>query len=94
MGSKDPTFLGKLKTAWDLYFKNNPQLVLILCGSISSWIEENILSSTGFMGRISLDIILEELPLYECNEFWNAEQNRASAFDKLKVLSVMGGVPR
>lgn len=94
MGSKDPTFLGKLKTAWDLYFKNNPQLVLILCGSISSWIEENILSSTGFMGRISLDIILEELPLYECNEFWNAEQGRVSAFDKLKVLSVMGGVPR
>lgn len=52
MGSKDPTFLAKLKTAWDLYFKNNPQLVLILCGSISSWIEENILSSTGFLGRI------------------------------------------
>lgn len=94
MGSKDPTFLGKLKTAWDLYFKNNPQLILILCGSISSWIEENILSSTGFMGRISLDMILEELPLHECNEFWNAEQERVSAFDKLKVLAVMGGVPR
>ena len=46
------------------------------------------------MGRISLDIILEELPLYECNEFWNAEQDRVSAFDKLKVLSVIGGVPR
>ncbi len=94
MGSKDPTFLGKLKIAWDLYFKNNPQLILILCGSISSWIEKNILSSTGFMGRISLDIILEELPLYECNEFWNAEQDRVSAFDKLKILSVVGGVPR
>jgi AAA+ ATPase superfamily predicted ATPase len=94
MGSKDHTFLGKLKTAWDLYFKNNPQLILILCGSISSWIEDNILSSTGFLGRISLDIILEELPLYECNEFWNAERDRVSAFDKLKVLSVIGGVPR
>lgn len=94
MGSKEPTFLGKLKTAWDLYFKNNPQLILILCGSISSWIEENILSSTGFMGRISLDIVLEELPLHECNQFWNAEQDRVSSFDKFKVLSVIGGVPR
>lgn len=94
MGSKDPTFLGKLKTAWDLYFKKNPQLVLILCGSISSWIEKNILSSTGFMGRISLDITLEELSLIECNEFWNAERERVSTFDKLKILSVMGGVPR
>ena len=94
MGSKDRTFLGKLKTAWDLYFKNNPQLVLILCGSISSWIEKNILSSTGFMGRISLDIFLEELPLHECNEFWNAEQDRVSAYEKFKILSVTGGVPR
>jgi uncharacterized protein len=94
MGSKDPTFLGKLKIAWDLYFKNNPQLVLILCGSISSWIEENILSSTAFMGRISLDIILEELSLAECNEFWNAEQDIVSAFDKFKILSMTGGVPR
>ncbi len=94
MGSKDPAFLGKLKTAWDLYFKKNPQLVLILCGSISSWIEENILSSTGFMGRISFDITLEELTLQECNEFWNAQQGKVSAFDKLKVLSVIGGVPR
>jgi AAA+ ATPase superfamily predicted ATPase len=94
MGSKDPTFLGKLKTAWDLYFKSNPHLILILCGSISSWIEKNILSSTGFMGRISLDIILEELPLHECNEFWNAEQDRVSGFDKLKILSITGGVPR
>lgn len=27
-------------------------------------------------------------------EFWNAEQNRVSSFDKLKVLSTLGGVPR
>ena len=94
MGSKDNTFLGKIKNAWDLYFKNNPQLVLILCGSISSWIEKNILSSTGFMGRISLDIVLEELSLHECNEFWNAEREMVSAFDKFKILSVTGGVPR
>lgn len=84
--SREKLLLFWTKTAWDLYLKNNPQLILIVCGSISSWIEENILSSTGFLGRISLDIILEEMPLYECNEFWSAEQDRVSAFDKLKFL--------
>ena len=44
MGSKDPDFLGKLKNAWDLYLKKNPELMLVLCGSVSSWIEKNILS--------------------------------------------------
>jgi len=94
MGSKDPTFLGKLKTAWDLYFKNNPKLVFVVCGSVSSWIEKNILSSTGFMGRTSLNIVLEELPLHECNAFWNAEKHIVSSFEKFKILSVTGGVPR
>src|SRR3990167_7951269 len=46
MGSFDPTFLGKLKSAWDLHFKNNPKLMMILSGSMSSWIDKNILSST------------------------------------------------
>lgn len=54
MGSKDPNFLGKLKIAWDIYFKKNSKLILVLCGSVSSWIEKNILSSSGFVGRISL----------------------------------------
>ncbi len=93
MGSKDPDFLGKLKTAWDMYFSKNPQLILVLCGSISSWIEENILSSTGFMGRIAIDLVLEELPLSVCNAFWYPHPQRISGYEKFKILSITGGVP-
>ena len=57
MGSEDVDFLGHLKNAWDLYFSINPDLVLILCGSVSSWIEENILRNTGFLGRISMSLL-------------------------------------
>ncbi|MHA7841308.1 MAG: ATP-binding protein [Gammaproteobacteria bacterium] len=94
MGSLDPTFLGKLKIAWDDYFKKNTNLVMILSGSMSAWIERNLLSSTGFMGRISLDLILDELPLAICNQFWGAHANTVSAYEKFKILSVIGGVPR
>lgn len=94
MGSKDPAFLGKLKTAWDELFKNNPQLILILSGSMSAWIEKNIILSTGYVGRVSLDITLEELPLKECDHFWDPHANKVSAHEKLQVLSVTGGIPR
>ncbi len=94
MGSLDATFLGKLKTAWDKFFKKNPKLILIVSGSMSSWIENNILSSTGFLGRVALDITLEELPLYECNRFWTPLEKRISAYEKFKILSVTGGIPR
>lgn len=94
MAWDDPTFLGKLKTAWDLYFSKNRKLMLILCGSVSSWIEKNIVSSTAFLGRPSRDIRLDELSLTECNQFWGAGGSRISSYEKLKVLAVTGGVPR
>jgi len=94
MGDQDRTFLGKLKSAWDLHFKTNQQLILVLCSSVSSWVEKNILSSTGFMGRISLEISLSELPINACLKFWKKTSKRISVYEKLKVLSVTGGVPR
>jgi len=94
MGSKDPQFLGKLKQAWDLEFKKNPELILILCGSVSAWIDENILKSTGFMGRLSLVLELNELNVQECNQFLKEISFRGSAYEKFKILSVTGGVPR
>ncbi len=94
MGKDDPEFLPKLKLAWDRHFKENPGLILVLCGSVSSWLEKNILSSTGFVGRVSLHLRVEELPLPNCDHFWGKGSTGISFFDKLKVLSVTGGVPR
>lgn len=39
----------------------------MLCGSVSSCIEDNILNSIGFLGKISLRIKLEELSIKPCN---------------------------
>ena len=47
MARGDELFLPQLKNAWDLHFSRNPRLILVLCGSISSWIEKNILSHIG-----------------------------------------------
>lgn len=94
MGSEDPDFLGQLKTAWDLHFSANPDLILILCGSVSSWIEENILRNTGFVGRISVDMVLNELSVAESGEFWGTQKNKISAYEKFKLLSVTGGIPK
>jgi len=94
MGSEDPDFLGKVKNAWDQKFKSNPELILVLCGSASAWIEKNILSSTGFLGRISYTLTLEELPIPDCEWFWGKAASNISSFEKLKLLAVTGGVPK
>lgn len=91
MGHLDPTFLGKIKNFWDRQLKKNDKLIFIVCGSASSWIDKNILSHTGFVGRISFTLTLEELSLIECKQFW---PKHISAYEKFKVLSVTGGVPK
>ena len=94
LGGYDPDFPGHLKTAWDTFFKKHPKLILVLCGSVSAWIADNILNNTGFAGRDSWDVILGELPLRYCNEFWGKARARISAREKLNVLSITGGVPK
>lgn len=94
IGSKDPEFLGVLKTVWDQHFKKNSRLILVLCGSISYWIEKNILSSTAFLGRVSLHLHLKELSLEESAKFWTYPESQISPYEILKVLGCLGGIPR
>jgi len=93
MAQDDPAFLAKLKNAWDLHLKKNPRLIFILCGSVSAWIEKNLISSTGYFGRISQKITLKELPLHHCNAMLNAIGFTRSSLEKFIILSLTGGIP-
>ena len=89
-----PEFPSYLKIAWDNLFKRHDRLVLVLCGSVSSWIRDNVIDNSAFMGRRSLDIVMKELPLRECVKFWSAAAERTDPREIFDVLSVTGGVPR
>ena len=94
MGQYAPDFPGELKTAWDTRFKKHPRLILVLCGSVSTWIRENILNNTAFAGRASENCLLKELPLDVCRRFWRGVADRVAPREIFDVLSVTGGVPR
>ena len=94
MGKYDPTFSGYLKTAWDNLFHKNENLIVVLCGSVSAWISDEILKSTGFVGRISSDMVIRELPPDVCLKFWGRRASRVFSRDVLDILSITGGIPR
>ena len=94
MGKFDPAFPGELKIAWDNLFKKHDRLVVVFCGSVSTWISENILNSTGFVGRASANMVVGELPLDVCVRFWGRRAARTSVRDIVDILSVTGCVPR
>ena len=94
MGRYDAAFAGFLKTAWDTVLSKKKRLILVVAGSVSAWIQKNIQKSKGYVGRISVDITLPELPIDECLEFWGRRAARTSSREILDVLSITGGVPK
>lgn len=93
MGMDDHNFVGKLKIWWDTKIAQRKNVLLIFCGSVSTWIEKNIINSTAFYGRISLVINLQPLSIPEAAKFLRMRNFRKSAFDVLEILAVTGGVP-
>lgn len=93
MAHGDDTFLSKLKNAWEEHFKKNPRLILILCSSVSTWIEENIISSTGYFGRVSWTMNLEPLPLKDCYDMLKSLGFKTTHHEIFKILAVTGGIP-
>ena len=66
---------------------------MVLCGSVSSWIEKNILKSAGFVGRCSWHFRLQPLTLAESTSFWGKRGQGMSLREKLHVMAVTGGIP-
>ena len=88
------TFPEILKNAWDDLFKKHRRLVLVLCGSVSSWIRDAIVRNRAYVGRRSLDMVVGELPPSECVKFWGRQASRIDPREIIDLLSVTGGVPR
>jgi AAA+ ATPase superfamily predicted ATPase len=93
MSDGDPTFISKLKNWWDLELLHFPNLTLVFCGSVSTWIEENIINSTAFFGRITLTIELEALSISESTELIRSIGFKGSSYEIIKILSITGGIP-
>lgn len=94
LGGYDSDFAGYLKEAWDRRLRKHANFMLVICGSVSTWIAENILDSTGFVGRNSLDLEVGELSLAESIEMMGPRAQRLSVSEQLDLLSLAGGVPR
>lgn len=92
-GYYDPMFSDVVRIAWENYWRKHDRLIVVVCGSVSSWIRDNIIDNKAFRGRRSLDMIVPELPVSECVKFWGDRLDRMDSREIIDVLSVTGGVP-
>ena len=67
---------------------------MVLCGSVSSWIDKKILKSKGFVGRPSLNLLVPELSMRECAAFWRRGGCKASTTDQARRMQYVIEIKR
>jgi hypothetical protein len=82
--------VGLLKYYWDNHWKQRP-VMLILCGSVSSFMIRNVLRSKALYGRTTLEINLKGLQPAEAYKLLGGKR---SVEEVLKYLLVFGAVPK
>lgn len=94
LATKSPTIVNVIWEVWENQLTQKSQFMLILSGSLSSWIEENIIMNKGFVGRVSVSLHLKELHLEDLPTFFGSSIDKIPSFDLIKLLSALGVVPR
>ncbi|MEI6789952.1 MAG: ATP-binding protein [Myxococcaceae bacterium] len=81
--------VSELKYMWDNYFRHNPDLVLVLCGSAPSFMLEHVVHSKALYNRSQYEFHLKEFTLSETKEFLGHRGNR----EVIDAYLTVGGVP-
>lgn len=92
--SRKSDFKSALDLFWNTYASTKDDIVLIVCGSATSWIVKNILKdSGGFYNRITNQIHLMPFSLSECEKL---SKEYGFSFTRKQIIDlymILGGVP-
>ena len=87
-------FVAALENFWNAWASARKDILLIVCGSATSWVVENILRNRGGLhNRVTVQIPLEPFTLRECELF---AQSRNLGYERRQIVETymaLGGVP-
>lgn len=87
-------FVPALEFFWNQHASNRNDVLLIACGSASSWIKKNLIAARGGLyNRVTQRIQLMPFNLYEAEQFLAASGIRLPRYQTLELYMAMGGIP-
>lgn len=86
-------FLSALEYFWNSFASARKDVLLIICGSATSWIINKVLKNHGGLhNRVTYRIHLQPFTLYECEQYAKYLGMRASHYDLIEYYMILGGV--
>jgi AAA+ ATPase superfamily predicted ATPase len=87
-------FVAALENFWNSWASLRDDIKLVVCGSATSWMIDNIIHSRGGLhNRITHQIVLEPFTLNECEAYFRAYGFSYSRKQIAECYMVMGGIP-
>ncbi|GHT05585.1 hypothetical protein FACS189440_01560 [Bacteroidia bacterium] len=87
-------FLAALEHFWNAWASARKDIVLIVCGSATSWIINNLINNHGGLhNRLTSTIFLKPFTLLECEHYFKAQKISTSRMQIAEYYMIMGGVP-
>ncbi len=87
-------FVSAFEHFWNSWGSAQNNLLLIVCGSSTSWISEKLMNNTGGLyNRITSQIHLHPLNVAECKEYFEALNIELNLYDLFQYHMIFGGIP-
>lgn len=87
-------FMTAFEHFWNGWAAGQDNLMLIVCGSATSWIQDNLINSYGgFYDRVNAEIQLSPFTLHETEELLQMQNVTLSRYDILQLYMTVGGIP-
>ena len=94
MDTPRSNFISGLEHFWNSWASWRDDIKLIVCGSATSWILNNLIKNRGGLhNRVTHKIPLKPFTLKECRDYFDARQFRMSTRQIAECYMVLGGVP-
>ncbi|MCR4713136.1 MAG: AAA family ATPase [Treponemataceae bacterium] len=87
-------FLSSFEWFWNDWASTQDNLVFIVCGSATSWMDEKIANNKGgLFNRQTCKLFLKPFKLAEVEEYLLSRQIKWSRYDIVRCYMIMGGIP-
>ena len=94
MDTPRSNFISAFEGFWNSWACSRDNLMLVVCGSATSWILDKLINNHGGLyGRVTREIKLTPFSLADCKAFYEDRGISMSDYDIVQSYMIFGGIP-
>jgi len=94
MATRNSDFIPALDYFWNRWASSRKDIVLIICGSATSWMTDKIINNKGGLhNRMTQSILMKPFTLCECEEYYRHYLIPLTRYQIAEAYMVFGGIP-